>query len=182
MSGFRVFRGLCEAIGWIVVATVISTGSKALWFFANSKAQNFGWPPRIQAVPEVPPLFQMADAAATKHGIEPLLFRALITQESGWNPDAASKAGAAGLTQLMPDTAEEECGLSDQQRFIPDKNLDWGAKYFATQLRRFESVDLALAAYNSGPDRVARLGRVPRIPETQEYVQRIMANWQSARK
>lgn len=126
---------------------------------------------------EAPGLEAKADLYARRHGIDPALFRALIAQESAWKPDAVSSVGAAGLTQLMPDTAASECGLSEQDRFNPDKNLDCGAAYLAKQLRRFDSVELALAAYNSGPERVARLGRVPRIRETQDYVSRITAAW-----
>jgi soluble lytic murein transglycosylase-like protein len=125
-----------------------------------------------------PPLYAMADKAALAHGIDPLLFRALIQQESAWNPNAVSPVGAAGLTQLMPATASSECGLTADERFDAEKNLNCGASYFAAQLRRFGAVDLALAAYNSGPSRVAKLGRIPRIRETQNYVSRIMANWQ----
>lgn len=125
-----------------------------------------------------PPLQAMADEAALRHGIDPMLFRALITQESHWNVNAVSSVGAAGLTQLMPATALEACGLQPEERFEAKKNLDCGAYYFAKQLRRFGAVDLALAAYNSGPSRVAKLGRVPRIRETQNYVTRIMSHWE----
>lgn len=125
-----------------------------------------------------PPLVVLADKAALRHGIDPLLFRALVKQESSWNPNAQSPQGAAGLTQLMPVTARTECGLSAKERFEPHKNLNCGAYYFAKQLRRFKNnVELALAAYNSGPTRVSRLGRVPRIPETQAYVSKIMYEW-----
>ncbi|MEM7017816.1 MAG: lytic transglycosylase domain-containing protein [Pseudomonadota bacterium] len=126
---------------------------------------------------ETPPLLAMADRAALKHGIDPMLFRALVNQESQWNPSAVSPKGAAGLTQLMPATAKEACGLEGNDRFDPEKNLDCGALYLAKQIRRFESVHLALAAYNSGPTRVAKLGRIPRIPETQNYVSKIMTSW-----
>jgi soluble lytic murein transglycosylase-like protein len=127
-----------------------------------------------------PPMFAAADKAALRHGLDPMLFRALITQESGWNPQAVSAKGAAGLTQLMADTAREDCGMTPEERFEIDKNLECGAQYLAKQVRRFGSVDLALAAYNAGPERVAKLGRVPKIPETQEYVTRILVNWSSA--
>jgi hypothetical protein len=123
------------------------------------------------------PVVNSADQAALKHGIDPMLFRALITQESKWDPKAVSPVGAAGLTQLMPNTAADECGLTAEERFEVEKNLNCGAYYFAKQLERFGAVDLALAAYNSGPDRVAKLGRVPRIRETEDYVSRIMTNW-----
>ncbi|MCP4696333.1 MAG: lytic transglycosylase domain-containing protein [Gammaproteobacteria bacterium] len=124
-----------------------------------------------------PPLFVLADKAALRHGIDPLLLRALVARESSWDPRAVSSKGAAGLTQLMPGTAKQECGLTPDDIFDSAKNLDCGARYFARQLRRFGSVELALAAYNSGPERVARLGRVPRIRETQLYVSHIMAVW-----
>ncbi|MEM7020422.1 MAG: lytic transglycosylase domain-containing protein [Pseudomonadota bacterium] len=126
---------------------------------------------------ETPPLLAMADRAALRHGVDPMLFRALVNQESQWNPSAVSPKGAAGLTQLMPATAKEACGLDANDRFDPEKNLDCGALYLSQQIRRFESVHLALAAYNSGPTRVAKLGRIPRIPETQNYVSKIMTTW-----
>ncbi|MCP4702633.1 MAG: lytic transglycosylase domain-containing protein [Gammaproteobacteria bacterium] len=119
----------------------------------------------------------MSDKAALRHGVDPMLLRALVARESSWNPRAVSPKGAAGLTQLMPATAKHECGLLPEAIFEPARNLDCGARYFAKQLRRFKSVELALAAYNSGPARVARLGRVPRIRETQQYVSHIMADW-----
>lgn len=126
---------------------------------------------------EMPSLEEMASLAARRHGLEPGLFRALIAQESAWNPSAVSAKGATGLAQLMPATAREHCGLAPSDLIDPDKNLDCGARYLAAQLARFNSVELALAAYNAGPERIARLGRVPRIPETQNYVANILANW-----
>ena len=119
----------------------------------------------------------LATQAAKRHGVYPRLFHALITQESAWNPRAMSHAGARGLTQLMPSTALGECGLERRYLFDVRKNLDCGARFFGKLLNRFGSVRLALAAYNSGETRVSRLGRVPRIRETQHYVKRIMANW-----
>uniref|UniRef100_UPI00286B2089 lytic transglycosylase domain-containing protein n=1 Tax=Phenylobacterium sp. TaxID=1871053 RepID=UPI00286B2089 len=82
-----------------------------------------------------------------------------------------SSAGAAGLTQLMPATAAE---LGVRDRFDPEENLSGGAAYLARQLLRFQDVRLALAAYNSGPSRVARLGRVPEISETKAYVAKVV--------
>ena len=82
-----------------------------------------------------------------------------------------SPAGAGGLTQLMPRTAED---LGVRDRFDPVANLRGGADYLARQLVRFGDVRLALAAFNAGPERVARLGRVPRIPETEAYVSAVV--------
>jgi hypothetical protein len=122
-------------------------------------------------------LIQAANHTANKHNLDPALFRALIAQESAWNKEATSSVGARGLTQLMPATASGECGLGEADITDPLENLNCGAYYLAKQLRRFGDVELALAAYNSGPERVAKLGRVPRITETQNYVSRIMAGW-----
>ena len=132
-------------------------------------------PEEMPSLGEMASLEQKASLAARRHGLEPGLFRALIAQESAWNPSAVSAKGATGLTQLMPATAREHCGLSPSDLPDPEKNLDCGARYLAAQLARFSSVELALAAYNAGPERVARLGRVPRIPETQHYVRQILA-------
>ncbi|HWQ85405.1 lytic transglycosylase domain-containing protein [Brevundimonas sp.] len=112
--------------------------------------------------------FQAAiDAAAQAHGLDPKLLHALVVTESAYRADARSTAGAGGLTQLMPGTASE-LGVGD--RFDPVENLRGGADYLARQIRRFGDLRLALAAYNAGPARVARLGRIPDIAETQFYV------------
>jgi len=119
----------------------------------------------------------LATQAALKYGIDRRLFHALIKHESNWKPDAISPKGARGLTQIMPRTGKNQCGLEREVLFDPALNLDCGAFYFSKLLKRFRSVKLALAAYNSGETRVARLGRVPRIRETQRYVKRVMSSW-----
>jgi len=105
--------------------------------------------------------------AAERHGLDLKLLHALVLVESAYRPDAISPAGAAGLTQLMPGTAAD-LGVTD--RFDVEENLSGGADYLARQLLRFGDLRLALAAYNAGPGRVARLGRIPDIAETQAYV------------
>jgi len=109
--------------------------------------------------------------AAERHGLDPKLLHALVAVESAYRPQAVSHAGAAGLTQLMPATALD-LGVTD--RTDPTENLRGGADYLARQLVRFGDVRLALAAYNSGPERVARLGRIPAIAETQAYVASVL--------
>ncbi len=106
-------------------------------------------------------------AAADRHGLDPKLLHALVVVESAYRAQACSPAGACGLTQLMPGTAAD---LDVRDRLDPYENLRGGADYLARQILRFGDLRLALAAYNSGPDRVARLGRVPNIRETQNYV------------
>jgi soluble lytic murein transglycosylase-like protein len=123
-------------------------------------------------------LQSLASSAAYRYNIPPELFHALIEHESAWNPYAISRKGARGLTQIMPGTGKAQCGLEREVLFDPRLNLECGAYYFSKLLRRFGSVKLALAAYNSGENRVARLGRVPAIRETQRYVKRIIGSWQ----
>ena len=122
-------------------------------------------------VPRLAPLSQPFDlaiaAAAERHGLDPKLLHALVIVESGYDPRARSPFGAGGLTQLMPATARE---LGVRDRFDPYENLVGGADYLARQMLRFGDLRLALAASNAGPGRVARLGRIPDIAETQAYV------------
>jgi soluble lytic murein transglycosylase-like protein len=111
-----------------------------------------------------------AKAAARKHGVPEDLFLRLVRQESGWNPQALSHKGAIGLAQLMPDTAR----YLRVDPHDPRQNLEGGARYLIEQYRRFGSWRLALAAYNAGPEAVARHGDVPPYRETQGYVVAIL--------
>jgi len=117
------------------------------------------------------------EAAAREAGIDPKLLDALVAQESSYDPNARSRAGAMGLTQLMPDTAK---ALGVSNPFDPDENLRAGAKYLSSLLKRFDDPALALAAYNAGPGRVERAGnQIPNISETQAYVQRVLAGYRA---
>jgi soluble lytic murein transglycosylase-like protein len=113
-----------------------------------------------------------ARAAARKHGIPENLFLRLVQQESGWNPSAVSHKGALGLAQLMPDTAAR-LGVDATD---PLDNLDGGARYLRQQYDRFKSWRLALAAYNAGPEAVAKHEGVPPYAETQGYVVAILGS------
>lgn len=115
--------------------------------------------------------------AALAEGVDPSLLAALVQHESDFKPTARSHAGAIGLAQLMPGTA---AGLGVDPH-DPHQNLAGGARFLRTQLDKFGSVDLALAAYNAGPNRVAQAGGVPRIPETLAYVDRVTATWEQLR-
>lgn len=111
-----------------------------------------------------------ATAAAGTHHIPQRVFLALINAESGFDQSAISPKGAIGLTQLMPATAKS-LGVDPHD---PQENLSGGARYLRQQYDRFGSWPLALAAYNAGPTRVARLGRIPNISETKAFVARVM--------
>jgi len=119
------------------------------------------------------------DAAAASNGIDPALLKGLVSQESGFDPNARSGAGALGLTQLMPGTA---AGLGVTNPLDPAQSLQGGAKYLRQQLDRFGGDEkLALAAYNAGPGAVARFGGVPPYSETQNYVTSVLSKAASYR-
>lgn len=108
---------------------------------------------------------------AQKYGLDPNLFVRQIQQESGFNPEARSPAGALGLAQLMPGTALD-MGV---MRIDPMQNLEGGAKYMRMLLDRYKgNYQLALAAYNAGMGNVDKHGGIPPFQETQSYVSRIL--------
>ncbi|KDP95186.1 transglycosylase [Brevundimonas sp. EAKA] len=124
-----------------------------------------GVEPRLAPLSQ--PFMAAIARAAERHGLDPKLLHALVIVESAYRVDAISPAGAGGLTQLMPGTAAD---LGVRDRFDVEQNLSGGADYLARQMLKFGDVRLALAAYNAGPGRVARLGRIPDIAETRAYV------------
>jgi soluble lytic murein transglycosylase-like protein len=121
----------------------------------------------VRLLPSNQPLDALIQKIAAETGLDPKLLHALVIIESAYNTRAVSPVGARGLTQLMPGTARE---LGVTNVYDTEQNLRAGARYLAIQIGRFSDIRLALAAYNSGPNRVARLGRVPDINETQNYV------------
>jgi soluble lytic murein transglycosylase-like protein len=125
------------------------------------------------ALPADVPYGSEITAAAQRHGVDPALLAALIKQESGFDPNAHSPAGAQGLTQLMPGTA---AGLGVSNPLDPAQAIEGGAKYLAEQLKAFGGDEArALAAYNAGPGAVQRFGGVPPYAETQNYVRRVQS-------
>jgi len=126
---------------------------------------------RLKLRPIIRPL---VSAAEIRHALPFGLLDALIIVESGYQPLALSKAGAAGLAQLMPATART-MGVAD--RFDIAASIDGGARYLRAQIDRFESIALALAAYNAGPGAVLRAGGIPRNGETPGYVSKVLATW-----
>jgi soluble lytic murein transglycosylase-like protein len=116
---------------------------------------------------------EQINAAARQYGIDPALLKGLIRQESNFNPNARSAAGAAGLCQLMPGTA---AALGCSNPLDPAQAIDAGARYLRQQLDAFGGDPRkALAAYNAGPGAVKRYGGVPPYGETQNYVRSVMA-------
>ncbi len=108
---------------------------------------------------------------AHQNGLDPALMHAVISAESSYNPRAVSPAGARGLMQLMPATAQR-FGVRDS--FDPIANMEGGAKYLRWLLNHFNgNVELALAGYNAGEGAVRRHGGIPPYRETQTYVRRV---------
>ena len=110
---------------------------------------------------------------ADQYDIDPTLLRALVAQESAYDPAAISEDGAIGLGQLMPVVANW-CGV--ENRFHRVDNLDCAGRHLRVLLDKYDGDErLALAAYNAGEPAVDRCMCVPNYPETQDYVARILA-------
>lgn len=119
--------------------------------------------------------YDLAERAGQLFGLPPHLMRALVKAESQGNPYALSKAGAMGLTQLMPGTARD---LGVRNPWDAWENAWGGAKYLSQQLKTFRRLDLALAAYNAGPGNVQTYSGVPPFAETQAYVVKVARFYQ----
>jgi soluble lytic murein transglycosylase-like protein len=108
---------------------------------------------------------------AARYALSPALIEAVVWQESRWQAAARSPAGARGLAQLMPGTAQA-LGVDPDD---PLANLEGGARYLRYLVDHFDGdIEKALAAYNAGPGRVEQARGIPRIRETQHYVTAVM--------
>ncbi|MBU1169985.1 MAG: lytic transglycosylase domain-containing protein [Proteobacteria bacterium] len=109
--------------------------------------------------------------ASRRYKVDPLLVKAMIAAESGFNTNAVSHVGAQGLMQLMPSTAK---ALGVKDSFNPEHNINGGVKYFKKLLDRFHGdVRLALAAYNAGSRKVHKYRGVPPFAETRKYIDKV---------
>lgn len=130
--------------------------------------------PRLSQV-QIQELMPRIEAAintySRQYGVDPLLVRAVMKQESGFQPFALSTSGAMGLMQLMPGTAE---GLGVTDPYNIEENIKGGVQYLSYQLNAFNDIELALAAYNAGPNAVKKYGGIPPYDQTQNYVKNVM--------
>ena len=113
-------------------------------------------------------------AAAKKYNINENIITAVMKAESGFDLTAVSRAGAMGLMQLMPETAKI---LGVHNAFDPRENIEGGVRYLKDMLTEFGgNLELALAAYNAGPNAVKKHGGIPPYEETQNYVRKVMSS------
>jgi soluble lytic murein transglycosylase-like protein len=136
------------------------------------------------------PYAEMINNYACREGLSARLVASVIQAESSFRPRAVSRTGAMGLMQVMPATWRQmndelhicvgrhsgEC--TTDCYFDPELNIRVGTAYLGRQAKRFGGdLTYALAAYNAGPGAVQRYGGIPPIPETQDYVEQVIANW-----
>jgi soluble lytic murein transglycosylase-like protein len=120
---------------------------------------------------------QIINTCAHEFGVDKSLVKAVIHAESGYDPNAVSSKGAAGLMQLMPKTAQ---GLKVHDSFNPSENIRGGVRYLRFLLDTFRGdVKLALAAYNAGMGNVAKYGGIPPYAETRNYVSKVLSYQQT---
>jgi soluble lytic murein transglycosylase-like protein len=130
--------------------------------------------PVVVAVQPAVPYGEIIDRVASEQKVPAGLVRAVIQAESNYQERARSPKGAMGLMQLMPATARQ---FAVADPYEASSNIEGGIRYLRSLLDRFE-LPLALAAYNAGEAAVRRFGGIPPYPETREYVERVLRNFQ----
>src|SRR3989442_37604 len=149
-------------------------GSSAAGTSASGETSRDKTPARVER------FRSLIEQAAQRHHLDAALLAAVVHVESGGNPQAVSPAGAQGLTQLIPATAQR---FGVQDPFDPAQSLDGAAKYLGGSMGQFGGdVSKALAAYNAGEGNVKKYGGVPPFAETQAYVPAVLAAYDTYRQ
>ncbi len=184
-------RALAELASW-VAGTPAPPARTPVVTHRDLAAALADEPRRHTLLPEVPdledqrkllndlPFGNALAVAAERHDVDGLLLAAVVQTESRFVPTAVSPRGAVGLMQILPATGAMYGArdLSD-----PHVNLDVGCRYLRQLLRDYDgNLELALAAYNAGPAAVERYGRVPPFRETQDYVKRVLRQYEKHRQ
>ena len=119
----------------------------------------------------ITPFDPFIEKYANRYNLDPFLVRSMIATESGFDPKAVSNKGARGLMQLMPATASR---LGVRNVFDPEENIRGGTQHMRSLLDTFNNdLNLSLAAYNAGENLVQRVGRIPDIKETHDYIRSV---------
>jgi len=135
---------------------------------------------KIKINPKSANIDSIIENISSKYNLDSDFIKAVIKQESGFNPNATSKKGAMGLMQLMPATAKS-LGISDA--YNPEQNIEGGVKHLKNLLDKYNNnQELALAAYNAGSSAVQKYGGIPPYKETQNYVKSIMAAYNKVKE
>ena len=182
MRSMRSTRRLCFALGLALLAASpavagdvkLKVGENGRKIILNESSGQRAT--RLSARLVTPPdadLQPVIARHADTHQLDPRLVQAVIQVESGYNAQAVSRVGAMGLMQLMPGTARD---LAVANAYDPDENVRGGTAYLRRMLDRFRgSLEMAVAAYNAGPEAVERYRGIPPYRETRDYVRRVLA-------
>lgn len=171
-------KGLALLLGLCCFGDVrVHKDANGNWVVANTRGSQAA--SRPQPPKAAPAAADRADGAwdhiqdaAAQYGLDPDLVAAVVRTESGFRTRAVSPKGAMGLMQLMPSTARL---LGVEDAFDGRDNVFGGCKYLRSLIDQFNGdLKLALAAYNAGPEAVARHNGIPPYPETQNYVRQVM--------
>jgi soluble lytic murein transglycosylase len=177
LNPYQGFIGTVSA--WEVYQYVDKEG---IIHFTNVPSDPRYKPRSLSRLPNFPPerygywdFHNTIETAAYRHGVDPLLVRAIIKTESDFDPYAVSNKGAQGLMQLMPPTA---LTLSVQNPFDPVENITGGVRYLRYLLNLFDNnLILALAAYNAGEGSVQKYNTIPPFEETRDYVTKVLKSY-----
>jgi len=157
------FYGYRDAMG-VLHLTNVQTDYRYKPLFTN-KTKAPGQPSRNK-------IYRLIEKAADQYSVDPALIKAIVKAESDFDTYAVSSAGAQGLMQLMPKTAE---WLKVSNPFDPLESIDGGVRYLRSLLVHFENdVTMAVAAYNAGKSSVIKYGGIPPYKQTQKYVKKVM--------
>lgn len=159
--------------GTITLTNLPRNGQRYQQVFSEPTRASVPHPVSSSHLVDHQPFAEQIKQAAEDYDLPTALLHAVIRHESNYDPAALSPKGAAGLMQLMPDTARE---LGVENVWDPEANIQGGARYLKGLMTRFDQdMSLALAAYNAGPGAVIKNGlMIPPYAETQRYVPRVL--------